>query len=122
MRVFSREDHITASFRVRQHTAVCNVRMMGPKFGLASEFGRQITIGQRSDSLPRRYECGQDHHQGYPGIGHGGVIMSLMYEIMANIRRYSGQHGNKTIRISEKFHSRREHPRQLECQALAKEI
>jgi acyl-coenzyme A thioesterase PaaI-like protein len=32
----------------------------------------------------------QDHHQGYPGIVHGGVIMSLLYEVMANIRRYSG--------------------------------
>ncbi len=32
----------------------------------------------------------QDHHQGYPGVVHGGVIMSLMYEVMANIRRYSG--------------------------------
>ena len=32
----------------------------------------------------------QDHHQGYPGIVHGGVIMSLMYEVMTNIRRYSG--------------------------------
>ncbi len=32
----------------------------------------------------------QDHHQGYPGIVHGGVIMSLLYEVIANIRRYSG--------------------------------
>jgi uncharacterized protein (TIGR00369 family) len=32
----------------------------------------------------------QDHHQGYPGIVHGGVIMSLLYEVMANIRRSSG--------------------------------
>ncbi len=32
----------------------------------------------------------QDHHQGYPGIVHGGVISSLLYEVMANIQRYSG--------------------------------
>ena len=31
-----------------------------------------------------------DHHQGYPGIVHGGVISSLLYEVMANINRYFG--------------------------------
>ena len=31
-----------------------------------------------------------EQHQGYPGIVHGGVISSLLYEVMANIQRYSG--------------------------------
>jgi len=31
-----------------------------------------------------------EQHQGYPGIVHGGVISSILYEVMANIQRYSG--------------------------------
>ncbi len=50
---------MTAAFRVHQHAAVCSVRMMGPKPGLASEFGRQITIGQRSGHYPTVMNVGR---------------------------------------------------------------
>jgi hypothetical protein len=33
--------------------------MMGPKPGLASEFGRQITIGQRSGHYPTVIDVGR---------------------------------------------------------------
>jgi acyl-coenzyme A thioesterase PaaI-like protein len=108
------QDHRTAAKRILRIVAVCInwKRKTGSK--TASGLGTEPHRHESPAPYPHCYGCGAenpvglqldfefdgkellsrftplDHHQGYPGIVHGGVISSLLYEVMANINRYTG--------------------------------
>lgn len=57
--------------------------------GAENAVGLQLDLELDGNELHARF-VPVDDHQGYPGIVHGGVISSLLYELMANVTRYLG--------------------------------
>lgn len=60
--------------------------------GAENLIGLQLDLELDGDELRARF-VPMDDHQGYPGTVHGGVISSLLYELMANVTRYLGDEG-----------------------------
>ena len=57
--------------------------------GAENPIGLKLDFELDGNELRARF-VPTDDHQGYPGIVHGGVISSLLYELMANMPRYLG--------------------------------
>lgn len=60
--------------------------------GAENPIGLKLDFELDGNELRARF-VPMDDHQGYPGIVHGGVISSLLYEVMANVTRYLGDEG-----------------------------
>ena len=57
--------------------------------GDANPIGLRLKYRREGDRLRTEFMPGDDH-QGWPGIVHGGIITSLLYEVMENFPYYQG--------------------------------
>ena len=54
--------------------------------------GLHLTFSQEGDTVVTTY-TGMAHHQGFPGVIHGGVISGLLDEVMSRVPVLEGQWG-----------------------------
>ena len=57
--------------------------------GESNPIGLRLKYRREGDRLRTEFMHGDDH-QGWPGIVHGGIIASLLYEVMENFPYYQG--------------------------------
>ncbi len=57
--------------------------------GDSNPIGLRLKYRREGDRLRTEFMPGDDH-QGWPGIVHGGIIASLLYEVMENFPYYRG--------------------------------
>ncbi len=57
--------------------------------GDSNPIGLRLKYRREGDRLRTEFMPGDDH-QGWPGIVHGGIITSLLYEVMENFPYYQG--------------------------------
>ena len=57
--------------------------------GESNPIGLRLKYHSEGDRLLTEFMPGDDH-QGWPGIVHGGIIASLLYEVMENLPYYRG--------------------------------
>ena len=60
-------------------------------FGCGQEnpIGLRLSFDHDGDALVARFVPGEDH-QGWPGIVHGGIIATLLYEVLENFPHQRG--------------------------------
>ena len=57
--------------------------------GGSNEAGLRLKLGMQGERLSAEFLPGQEH-QGWPGVVHGGIIASLLYELLENYGYYQG--------------------------------
>ena len=57
--------------------------------GRENPIGLRLSFDDDGDTLVARFVPGEDH-QGWPGIVHGGIIASLLYEVLENFPYQQG--------------------------------
>ncbi len=60
-------------------------------FGCGQEnpIGLRLSFDWEGDALVSRFTPGEDH-QGWPGVVHGGIIATLLYEVLENFSYQQG--------------------------------
>ena len=58
--------------------------------GDANPIGLRLRYRREGERLVTDFTPGEAH-QGWPGIVHGGIIATLLYEVMENLPYYAGQ-------------------------------
>ena len=58
--------------------------------GESNESGLRLKLDMRGERLSAEFLPGQEH-QGWPGMVHGGIIASLLYELLENYAYYRGE-------------------------------
>ena len=57
--------------------------------GSSNPIGLRLTHRLEGDHLVTEFAPGEDH-QGWPGIAHGGIIATLLYEVLENLPYHLG--------------------------------
>ena len=57
--------------------------------GSSNPIGLRLTHRLEGDHLVTEFVPGEDH-QGWPGIAHGGIIATLLYEVLENLPYHLG--------------------------------
>ena len=57
--------------------------------GSSNPIGLRLTHRLEGDHLVTEFVPGEDH-QGWPGIAHGGIIATLLYEVLENLPYHRG--------------------------------
>ena len=58
--------------------------------GATNPIGLRLRLRMEGQCLVTEFVPGEEH-QGWPGVVHGGIIASLLYEVLENLPYYSGQ-------------------------------
>ena len=58
--------------------------------GASNPIGLRLALRAGADCLVAEF-APREEHQGWPGIVHGGIISSLLYEVMENFAYHNGE-------------------------------